>query len=342
MKLLVAIFILLSSTVACFAGESTITFTYAGQSRSSLIYVPNSYNANTPSTLVLCLHGTTQLNTVYRDLINMYPIADTANFIVLIPQGLYDLVAGFTWNSGAGAQGYYPNSSVDDIGFLKALLDTVKANYNVNSNGVFATGFSMGGFMCNKIACNNTLGIKAIASVAGTIGSGVTCNTTTPMPFMHIHGTSDGVVGYTANNFGTDAEPTVKKWITVNGCDTNAIVTNITNSNNDNITFTHYKYNNPGNPYYDVEFYKANGANHVWYTSNQDINYSKEIWLFFKRHIGFATAVNQTTPQATILSTSYYNLWGQPITNSKAAIPGTMLQITRYSDGSTKQKMIVQ
>jgi polyhydroxybutyrate depolymerase len=339
-KKLIILFTVLISNV-CFAGELTISFTHGGKNRSSLVYVPATYNEAIPTTLVLCLHGTTQTNTFFRDQINMYPIADTANFIVVIPQGLYDIVAGNTWNSGAGAAGYYPNSSVDDVGFLEALIDTMKQRYNIDAKNVFATGFSMGAFMCNRLACSGTQSIKAIAAVSGTIGSGITCNNPTRMPVLIIHGTADPVVSYTNNLYGMNPEDAVAAWVSSNATSSTPIVNAIPNTNGDSVNFTHHEYINASNDN-DVEFYKATNGTHWWYNAPQDVNYSPTIWAFFRKHkFVYPTVISaQNLAEKKIIAVQYFNINGLKVPETLAS--GIYIKRIVYSNGSVAHTKILQ
>ena len=71
-------------------------------------------------------------------MIGMNYIADTANFILIVPQALMATYLGqelgTAWNSGASLYGITPNQNVDDVGFLMAVLDSLNNNYNIDNN----------------------------------------------------------------------------------------------------------------------------------------------------------------------------------------------------------------
>ena len=67
------------------------------------------------------------------------------------------------WNTFLG------NSSVNDVGFIRDLLDTLQANYNIDQNRIYSTGMSNGGFMSYSLACQLNDRITAIASVTGSM-----------------------------------------------------------------------------------------------------------------------------------------------------------------------------
>ncbi|MAC86368.1 MAG: hypothetical protein CMC94_05420 [Flavobacteriales bacterium] len=89
-------------------------------------------------------------------------IADTANFIIVHPQGLLNSLGETHWSLG--------QSSVDDIGFVNALYAHLVSNYNINLDQVYSTGMSNGGAMSYYLACNMSDKIAAIASVTGSMG----------------------------------------------------------------------------------------------------------------------------------------------------------------------------
>lgn len=57
-------------------------------------------------------------------------------------------------------------STVDDIGLLSALIDTISSEYAIDQDRIYSTGMSNGGFMSYELACFLSARITAIASVA--------------------------------------------------------------------------------------------------------------------------------------------------------------------------------
>lgn len=264
---------------------SNHSFTWASATRNYRMYIPPAYNPSTPASLVLTLHGLGDNMSNFSG-IGMNLIADTANIIVIVPQALADPLAGNAWNSGAGISGYYPNAAIDDIGFLNALVDTVSNYYAVNPARIYACGFSMGGFMTQRLACEANLKFAAFASVAGTQGSGLSaCSPGRAIPVAHFHGTADSTVLYSGNVYGNDAEPLVDFWVQNNQCDSSPQYTAFPDLVNDGFTVDHYLYPN-GQNQSTVEFYKINNAPHSWlFPPANDISYTLEIWKFFNKHL---------------------------------------------------------
>ncbi len=277
---LLALVLLASVALGQFSNHS---FSFGGQPRQYRQYVPAIYNGSTPVPLVIALHGLGDDMTNFSG-IGLNYLADTANFLVVTPQALVDgLVQSTAWNSGASAFGITLNSTVDDVGFINALIDSMSAHYNVDPNRIYACGFSMGAFMCHRLACELNNRIAAIAAVSGTIGNSLNCQAGRAVPVLHFHGTADATVSYTANTFGMSTEPTLQHWVTNNACTLGPDTTNIPDIASDGMTVDHIVWSGCDQNY-GVEFFKVYGGDHVWLGAANDVNYTREIWKFFYKY----------------------------------------------------------
>jgi polyhydroxybutyrate depolymerase len=214
------------------------------------------------------------------------PIADTANFILVHPMGTLDGSNQPYWNSGWGG-------TVDDIGFTRALIDSLSVDYAINPNRIYSTGMSNGGFMSYTLACELSDRIAAIASVTGTMNTNqsATCTAQHPMPVLEIHGTADATVPYAGGSFMASIASTLNFWVNFNNCTSTPITTPVANtSTSDGCTAEHSIWTG-GNNGVEVEHYKIIGGGHTWPgapiaigVTNYDINASKLIWKFFSKH----------------------------------------------------------
>lgn len=274
-------------------------FTHQGNARQYRVYKSPNYNASNPASMVLTLHGLGDNMTNFSG-IGMNNVADTANIIVVVPQAMTDAFAGTAWNSGAGYSGYYPNSTIDDVAFMSALIDTIKTNYAINPNRVYACGFSMGGFMTNRLAVALNNKITAFASVSGTFGDGLPSYVPNKkLSIAHFHGTTDGTVPYAGNASGIGADSLVKFWFSNDVCNTTPIHTSLPDIQSDGYTIDHYKYI-AGQNGTEVEFFKVTGADHVWLTAANDISYTVEIWKFFNKHKTLITGIEESISEVNI------------------------------------------
>lgn len=261
------------------------SFMHGGIVRNYAVYIPANYNAANAHPLVLNLHGYTSNGNQQAIISKMNSIADTAGFLVAYPEGTLDNSSNAYWNAGYG-------TSIDDIGFLSALIDTISSQYTVNAQRVYSTGYSNGGIMSHTLACELGHRIAAIASVAGTMSvlQQASCATAAAIPMLHIHGTLDGVVPYTGNTLLIGVDALVTHWVGKNGLPQTPVTQQLPNSNVlDNSTVTLDRYEQGSlNP---VHLYRVDGGGHCWPgnvfcvsgASNLDFNASEVIWQFFNR-----------------------------------------------------------
>lgn len=266
-----------------------------GLTRSYRVYQSSNYNASAPASLVIALHGLGDNMTSFSGT-GFNTIADTANIICIFPQAVSDLLVGTAWNSGAGLFGYYPNTSVDDIGFVNALIDKAIADYAINPSRVYLCGFSMGGFMTEKMALQSNTRIAAFASMSGTIGSNIkNFHPGRHVPIAHFHGTADGIVAYTNDMYGLDVDSLIHFWTANNSCSKTPVIYRYPDLANDGITVDRFEYSN-GDAQSDVWLYKMNNADHsVLIQPLHDINEQLELWLFLQRHTLTSTGINDIT-----------------------------------------------
>lgn len=284
--------ILLTLCSSLSLAQSTIngSFTHGGINRTFSFYVPASYSASTPVPLVLNLHGYTSNGTQQSLYTNFQPIADTANFIIVHPNGTNDPVGNQPfWNYNIWG------ATVDDLGFLQALIDTISAHYSINQDRIYSVGMSNGGYMSYYLACN-TNRFAAVGSVTGSMSIDMynNCNSMLPVPIIDIHGTADPTVPYNGNVTSKPIEDVVDFWVARNNCSTTPTVTAIPDNNTtDGATAEHYVYAG-GIDNHTVEFFKITNGGHTWPGATvplpgngntcMDFSASKEIWRFFSQY----------------------------------------------------------
>lgn len=269
-----------------------------GMYRSYILYVPASYTPGTAAPLVFNFHGYTSNageQMLYGD---FRPIADTAGFLVVHPQGTLDGSNQPYWNSDWGG-------TVDDIGFTEALMDSLSVDYTINQSRIYSTGMSNGGFMSYTLACSLSQRIAAIASVTGSMNifQSASCNPQHPMPVMEIHGTADGVVPYTGTTTTSSIPDVLDYWVNTNVCDA-PVQTEVPNTNPaDGCTATHFLYAN-GNNGVEIEHYRINNGGHTWPgapvvigTTNYDIDASVKIWEFFSKYDLYGKITGISSPE---------------------------------------------
>lgn len=298
-------FVFLLSFIPFFAfAQSTVngSFDHDGITRTYFSYIPASYSPAQSAPLILNLHGYTSNNIQQQLYSGFGPIADTAGFIMVFPQGTNELLTQQPfWNFGIFGE------TVDDLGFLEALIDTISAHYNIDQKRIYSTGMSNGASMSIFMACRSNR-FAAVASVCGSMSVQNPCTPSYPIPVMEIFGTSDPIGPYEGNATSQPIENVVSFWVLKNQCNPTPQITAVPDINTgDGCTAEHYLYSG-GIDGHTVEFYKINNGGHTWpgvipipmYGNTcMDFNASKEIWRFFRQFsrenaVGLANVVTDT------------------------------------------------
>ena len=188
MWVLVSVLSLMSSML--YATEQTIIIQHGGLVRSFILYVPESINIKEPSPLVINFHGGGSTAEGYRAYSKMDITADKYKFIVVYPNGTGRYKNRLlTWNAGTCCA-YANVNKIDDVGFIRKLIDHLPKYVNVDKQRIYAAGFSNGGMMSYRLALELSDKITAIASVAGNMHV-EEFNPKRPIPIMHIHSVDD-------------------------------------------------------------------------------------------------------------------------------------------------------
>jgi len=260
--------------------DQTASFstTFDNYQRSFIVHVPPNFDYETQSLpLVFVLHGYTSQAPIIRQYSGFDQIADQENFIVVYVQGITDSFGNTGWNVNVVASFL----GVDDVGFFKALIKYFKASYNIDSNNIFSSGMSLGGFMSYRLACELDE-INSIGSVTGSMAGYYQCNPPKKTSTIHFHGTSDRTVPYDGVEWSLSAIDAHNFWKTHNKCNSQVEI-NLPDFNGDGkITKRLISYDCDEDK--AVELYSLEDEGHLWWSRNwgHDINTSELIWQFFK------------------------------------------------------------
>lgn len=280
-KLIIIFFCLCSITIAQETLKESIV--HDDLVRDYIVHIPSSYDNKVPIPLVLCFHGYggTASGISYT---NFNDVSDTANFIVVYPQGTL-LKRKSHWNVG----GWTLDSKIDDVGFISSLLDSLSERYNINQSRIYSTGMSNGGYMSFLLACQLSDRIAAIASVTGSMTPQTynLCNPQRPIPVLQIHGTNDQKVPYKGNRkWSLSINKVLEYWINHNNCDITPVEMPFPDINNSNESNVHRLSWLNGDNSVITDHIIVNGGGHDWFGvwGNMDINSTAEIWKFFSQY----------------------------------------------------------
>jgi len=254
-----------------------IPFMSGSQQRRYILNVPTNYDNTHPYKLIITYH---ELNGNDVEMYNQkyYNLLGQSNntAIFIAPNGSQS--SGPCTGTGSGDSGCgWPNSGNNDLNFVDALVKATEDNFCIDTNRIFADGWSYGGSMSYKTACERPLGgvsngyIRAVAVYSGSQLSG-NCTPSKPVGYYASHGTHDSVLMY-SNGVGL-----AQNFAKANGC-TWATPTSVTSG-------AHVCTNEMGcMAGYPVRFCSFNG-DHTPYPDNGQPSGSwnaAEVWTFFSQ-----------------------------------------------------------
>ena len=192
--------------------RSTGSIESSGGERDYLLHVPMSYDPDTPTALVVSMHGAAMWPAQQQNMSGWNKLADDHGFIVVYP-------------SGNGLPKMWPTSlqgpeTIRDSNFISRLIDTLTAEYNIDPARIYVDGMSNGGGMAFVLSCTLSERIAAIGVVAASPPTPVEwCDSHRPLPLIAFHGSADSVVPFEGGALAApfiSAEivfPPVREWI---------------------------------------------------------------------------------------------------------------------------------
>lgn len=253
-------------------GLYTLSLAHDGQDREAVVYVPASA-IGTEAPMVLNFHGYGGRSAWHMEDADMRVLADEEGFILVYPQGS-ELGGDPHWN--AAPLGGDNKSSADDVGYTETLVERIQEAHTVDSDRIYAVGYSNGGMFAYYLACERSDLIAAVGSVSGTMLDG-TCGSGSPIPVISIHGTADSVLPYNGNSETTSALDIVDYWRTRNGTTSETTTTDTLGGVR---VESHYYIG--GEAGTEVEHHRVIEGEHVWF-DELDVGTNGKLWDFVAR-----------------------------------------------------------
>jgi len=191
------------------------------------VTVPAGYDDAVPTPLIVQLHGYGSSGEGQLRYMRIGDLADDYGFITVAPDGTREeegRQAPF-WNASSACCNFQ-GSTVDDVGYLKSLIDEISSRWTVDPDRIYLVGHSNGGFMSYRMAYEHPGTVAAIASLAGATERAERTAPEAPVHVLQIHGTDDQVIEYGGGGFGPEDDTypsalySVRQWAGYNGCDT--------------------------------------------------------------------------------------------------------------------------
>ncbi|MDG1332637.1 MAG: PHB depolymerase family esterase [Crocinitomicaceae bacterium] len=311
-----------------------------GITREFYYYTPSTWNGTDNLPLLIVLHGLTQTAGGIMTITDFNLIAEANNFIVVYPDGINN-----AWNANMNVS----VSQEDDLGFIEQLATHFQTDFSTNPLRQYLCGFSNGGFMSHKIACESSMCFAGIATVSGGMSDTVyqNCNPSHAPNILHIHGTLDAVVPYGGSiTTGVSVDDMLEFWQNHLSCDLAPSFSAMPNPDLLDLSYPErYTYTNCTQG--QLEHIKVIGGGHQWPgistlvggvgTINMDFYSPQEIWDFLDgRECPDTVNVTELENDANKTVAKIYDLLGRETTFK----PNTPL-LYQYSDGSVEKKMML-
>ncbi len=203
-----------------------------GLEREYFVFLPSSYDGKKDHPTAIFLHGyggtATGTEAEVTQGLNSY--AEKFGYVVVYPQGTWFMAGdspetqweATSWNHISDGFDRGPAGPIctedaseyacppecgscgkcgwascnDDVGFLKTLVATLTANFKVDADSVFLSGFSNGAQMANRTACEASELFAAAVLVGARVEPGFECTPAESMPLLQINGGKDNVVPF--------------------------------------------------------------------------------------------------------------------------------------------------
>ena len=191
-------------------GAETIVFA-DGTQRRYLVSAPPD-GADVPA-LVVVLHGIGGSAAGVRDYVDVETVAAELGIraVAVYPEGSGDDV-GFpqSWNAG-GCCPFANLDDADDVGFIGAMIEQVRAEYATDPARTWVIGHSNGGMMAYRLACEASSLVTAIGVGAGALMT--PCTSQGAVNLVHLHGKQDAVVPFDGGAIAGITFPTVTETL---------------------------------------------------------------------------------------------------------------------------------
>jgi polyhydroxybutyrate depolymerase len=266
--------------------------TIFGRDRFYKVHLPLGFNDQNVYPVVLVFHGGLGNPNNIERMTDFSFKSDQDSFIVVYPYGTGSFAKKLlTWNTW-DCCGYANKKNINDVEFIKMVLEQVQSKYKVNSKMIYATGLSNGGMVCYLLACEMSDQFAAVAPVAATMFEDGACNTTNDISMIIFNSLDDKHIPY-EGGIGDESlvkvdkmpvEKVVDFWVNKFNC---SLLNKTEGSNYQKINFKNTKGT-------EIIFYRMLDGGHTWPggekirlladTPVKNVSATDLIWEFFKNH----------------------------------------------------------
>jgi polyhydroxybutyrate depolymerase len=190
------------------------------------LHLPSNLPAGAKVPLLVMLHGLGSSAEMIEQLSEWPKFAEEHGLAWIAPNGPLDSKSRRFWDAGPSCCNF-EQQEVDHVAELSALIEHVAGSGPIDRERIFVGGYSNGGFMAHRLACERPELVRAVISVAG---SGPldrsSCKTPVSLRVLQIQGDADPIVTYAGGHLFKDqklpehlsARKTVEDWAARLGC----------------------------------------------------------------------------------------------------------------------------
>lgn len=191
---------------------------------STRVYAPTAGSERLP--LLVFLHGLGGSGAELSEALHLTEMADAFGFAFIAPEGVLDHSGRRFWNAGPSCCNF-DDIAVDHVAALSRWIGQAAAHPRVDARRVYLVGFSNGGFMAYRAACELSSRLAGIVSIAGAGPSDASsCKPERPLSVVQIHGDRDPIVKFDGGYLFADtrrprvpaAEKSVAVWAKLDAC----------------------------------------------------------------------------------------------------------------------------
>ena len=289
--------------------KQSINVNVNGQTRSMVVFTPNSLPENSP--LFIVTHGMNQDPEYQLGADRMYELIDTAKFVIAYLAGIDK-----SWDTGG----------TRDLNFVSKTIEEMVTKYNIDTNRVYWSGFSMGSALIYHGMADMLDKIAAFAPTSGiAFGGKEWQRCSKPVNVIHCHAYGDDVFKYDEWNIRDYVKSLAEE---LDECKTYKMTKNyrtLGGNTGDREIWSEGK----NGTMVELFSYNAN-----WH--NPSSGNSKEIWNFCKRY-----SLDPNIPNVKILSplvTDTYTYLDTIKVEARAYDKdGTIKMVQIYLDGSMRK-----
>lgn len=205
-----------SAPLAAASERRSVSLEVGGLTRTATLYQPAGLGSG-PHPLIVALHGGWGSGSTMAEQTGLDALAERQGFLVVYPDGV-----GRAWNAGTCCAGPV-RRNIDDVGFIRALVQRLVETEGADPARVYGTGFSNGAMLLHRVACEAPTLFRAIAPVSGGPMTGTACDARQPVPALLIQGRLDNRIPWDGGEFEGSFRPAMRDIVAGlaqrNGCE---------------------------------------------------------------------------------------------------------------------------